>query len=69
MKLIIDIPRKVNERLRADYGHGYYPSNSNSDKNIIANAIYNGKPISDEVYNDFMDWMRKNFCCGKGESE
>ena len=39
MKLIIDIPRKVNERLRADYGHGYIPYDENAKaKEVETNA-------------------------------
>ena len=43
MKLIIDIPREVNERLRADYGHGYIPFDE--DAKAIMEAIYNGKKL------------------------
>ena len=49
MKLIINIPRKVNERLRSAYGHGCYPSDSTEDKHIIANAIYNGIPFVGDI--------------------
>ena len=50
MRLIIDIPRKVNEHIRSWYGHGYFPQNKD-DRNIIAKAIYNGTPIPDNATN------------------
>ena len=45
MKLVIDIPRKVNERIRADYGHGYIPYDE--DQRAIMEAIYNGKKVEE----------------------
>lgn len=48
MKLIIDIPRKVNEHIRSGYGHGYFPQNK-EDRNIIAKAIYDSTPIPDNA--------------------
>ena len=45
MKLIIDIPRKVNERLRADYGHGY--GLLDEDQRAIMEAIYKGKKVEE----------------------
>lgn len=51
MKLIIDIPRKVNEHIRSNYGHGIYSGDNNEDRNIIANAIYHGTPIPENATN------------------
>lgn len=43
MKLIIDIPEKTIAHIRSDYGHGY-KGLYGEDREIIATAIYTGKP-------------------------
>ena len=51
MKLIIDIPEKVNEHIRAQVGHGYYPFIDTDESHLIGKAILNGIPISDNTTN------------------
>lgn len=41
MQIVIDIPEKVNNRLRSFLGHGY--TLWDEDVKIIAEAIYNGQ--------------------------
>ena len=45
VSILITIPRKTNERLRSDYGHGYCCVNDEDCATIIK-AIYNGKVVS-----------------------
>ena len=44
MQIVIDIPRKIYERIRAEGGHGcfnmWYDNN-----NIVTKAVYNGTPL------------------------
>ena len=44
VSILITIPRKTNERLRSDYGHGYFCVND-EDAKVIIKAIYNGKVV------------------------
>ena len=44
MKIVIDIPRKIYERIRAEGGHGSF--NMWYDNNyIVTKAVYNGKKL------------------------
>lgn len=44
MQITIDIPEKVNNRIRSMLGHGY--GLLNEDVKVIAKAIYNGQTQS-----------------------
>ena len=45
MRLIIDIPEKVNEHIRSAVGHGYYPFFDDDEGHIVGKAISNGTPL------------------------
>lgn len=45
MKIVIDIPVKLNERLRSTYGHGGSSLSDYDDRNAVTEAIYNGIPL------------------------
>lgn len=57
MQIVINIPEKVNNRLRSNLGHGYCLPNE--DVKIIAEAIYNGQSVPHGVC---MDCLMKNVC-------
>lgn len=44
MKLVIDIPRKTYEHIRADGGHGYF-NLWDEDNRIVTKAVFNSKPL------------------------
>lgn len=51
MRLIIDVPEKVNEHIRSAVGHGYYPFFDDDEGHIVGKAISNGTPIPDNATN------------------
>lgn len=53
MQIVIDIPRKTNEHLRSDYGHGYRGF-YDDDRDLIMEAIYNGIVLP-EGHGDLID--------------
>lgn len=63
MKIVIEIPRKTYEHIRADGGHGYF-NIFDEDNRIVTKAVFNGTPLlkghgrlidADELYGDFID--------------
>lgn len=44
MKIVIDIPRKTYEHIRADGGHGYF-NIYDEDNRIVTKAVFNGKKL------------------------
>lgn len=49
MQMIIDIPEKVNNRIRSYLGHGYCIRDE--DVKIIAEAVYNGQSNTSNTLN------------------
>lgn len=44
MKIVIDIPRKTYEHIRADGGHGYF-NIYDEDNRIVTKAVFNGEQL------------------------
>ena len=63
MQIRIDIPEKVNNRLRSFLGHGY--ALRNEDVKIIAEAIYNGQtePKEFEWCRNCKEYDSEKHCC------
>lgn len=44
MQIVIDIPRKTYEHIKADGGHGYFTMDSD-DNYLVTKAIFDTKPL------------------------
>ena len=42
MQIVIDIPKKTNERIRSIVGHGVYNFFDDEDRSMVVKAIYDG---------------------------
>ena len=49
MKILIDIPEKVNEHIRAQVGHEYYPFIDTEESHLVGKAIFNGTPSNEWI--------------------
>lgn len=58
MKIVIEIPRKTYEHIRADGGHGYF-NIWDEDNRIVTKAVFNGKKLP-EHHGDLID--RSKIC-------
>lgn len=65
MKIVIDLPQKVIDRLRSNYGHGVKCLLGDNDKDIVVDAIYNCVYLP-ERHGDLIDRDEIEFGCKEG---
>ena len=65
MKIVIDLPQKVIDRLRSNYGHGVKCFLGDNDKDTVVDAIYNCIYLP-ERHGDLIDRDEIEFSCKEG---